>query len=207
MVKNDYYFIACNDYKFLLRNLDSDFYNNMAVECQQICEKALKSILVYVNPDAKSIINSPNLKHIYNAINENEEVINLDIAKLSLLKDYYFDARYPGDNFTNVSKEEFEMAYSILIDVLNEVNKWRIKHSLDIEIPSKSLKTKQVLLYECGIENTLAKDHVEAIFNEYRQKYDINTDADWEQELSRFVELFNTTDKSILATKIKESFL
>lgn len=207
MVKNDYYSIACNDYKFLSSNLDSDFYNNMAVLCQQICEKALKSILICINPDAKTVLNSHNLRQIYFAINEDEEVINLDIAKLSLLKDYYFEVRYPGDNFTNVSKEEFEMAYSILIDVLNEVNKWRIKHSLDIDIPSKSLKTKQVLLYECGIENTLATDHVEAIFNEYRQKYDINTDADWEQELSRFVELFNTTDKSILATKIKESFL
>lgn len=140
MVKNDYYFIACNDYKFLLRNLDSDFYNNMAVECQQICEKALKSILVYVNPDAKSIMNSPNLKQIYNAINEDEEVINLDIAKLSLLKDYYFDARYPGDDFINVSKEEFEIAYSTLIDVLNEVNRWRVQHNLEVELLSESLK-------------------------------------------------------------------
>ena len=141
MVKNDYYYIACNDYKYLLRNLDSDFYNNMAVACQQICEKALKSVLVSVNPDVKSIVNSHNLRQIYSAIDE-EELINLDIAKLSLLKDYYFEVRYPGDSFTNVSKKEFEIAYLTVLDVLNEVNKWRIKHNLEVEIPSESLKTK-----------------------------------------------------------------
>ena len=196
MVKNDYYYIACNDYKYLLRNLDSDFYNNMAVACQQICEKALKSVLVCVNPDVKSILNSHNLRQIYSAIGE-EELINLDIAKLSLLKDYYFEVRYPGDSFTNVSKKEFEIAYLTVLDVLNEVNKWRIKHNLEVEIPSESLKTKQVLLSECSAENVLSK---------YRQMYNISDD-NWEQELNRLFKLFNTTDMSTLAENIKESFL
>ena len=167
MVKNDYYSIACNDYKFLLSNLDSDFYNNMAVLCQQICEKALKSILICVRPDAKTIINSHNLRFIYKVINEEKALIKLDIAKLSLLEDYYFSVRCPGDNFTNVSKNEFEIAYLTLIDVFNEVNKWRVSHNLEIETPSIFLKTKQDLLRECDFENTLTKDHVEAIFNEY----------------------------------------
>ena len=196
MVKNDYYSIACNDYKYLLRNLDSDFYNNMAVACQQICEKALKSVLVCVNPDVKSILNSYNLRQIYSAIDE-EELINLDIAKLSLLKDYYFEVRYPGDSFTNVSKKEFEIAYLTVLDVLNEVNKWRIKHNLEVEIPSESLKTKQVLLSECSAEN---------VFSKYRQMYNISDD-NWEQELDRLFKLFNTTDVSTLAENIKESFL
>ena len=196
MVKNDYYYIACNDYKYLLRNLDSDFYNNMAVACQQICEKALKSVLVCVNPDVKSILNSHNLRQIYSAIGE-EELINLDIAKLSLLKDYYFEVRYPGNSFTNVSKKEFEIAYLTVLDVLNEVNKWRIKHNLEVEIPSESLKTKQVLLSECSAENVLSK---------YRQMYNISDD-NWEQELNRLFKLFNTTDMSTLAENIKESFL
>ena len=196
MVKNDYYYIACNDYKYLLRNLDSDFYNNMAVACQQICEKALKSVLVCVNPDVKSILNSHNLRQIYSAIDE-EELINLDIAKLSLLKDYYFEVRYPGDNFTNVSKKEFEIAYLTVIDVLNEVNKWRVRHNLEVEIPSASLKTKQDLLSECSVEN---------VFSEYRQMYKVSDD-DWEQELDRLFKLFNTTDTSTLAKNIKETFL
>ena len=196
MVKNDYYSIACNDYRYLLRNLDSDFYNNMAVACQQICEKALKSVLVCVNPDVKSILNSHNLRQIYSAIDE-EELINLDIAKLSLLKDYYFEVRYPGDSFTNVSKKEFEIAYLTVLDVLNEVNKWRIKHNLEVEIPSESLKTKQVLLSECSAEN---------VFSKYRQMYKVSDD-DWEQELGRLFKLFNTTDTSTLAKNIKETFL
>ena len=163
MIKNDYYSIACNDYRFLLRILDCGFYNQMAVECQQICEKALKSILVCVNPNAKSVINSNNLKQIYSAINEEKDEINLDIAKLALLKDYYFDARYPGDNFTNVSKNEFEIAYLALIDVLNEVNKWRVKHNLEIETPPKALKTKWVLLDECNIESVTSQECPEDI--------------------------------------------
>ena len=206
MVKNDYYSIACDDYKYLLRNLDSDFYNNMAVACQQICEKALKSILICINPDAKTIINSHNLRLIYNAINEEKAVINLDITKLSLLKDYYFDVRYPGDNFINVSKGEFEIAYLTLIDVLNEVNKWRVKHNLEVETPSKSLKTKQALLHECNIINVSTQDDVEDVFNAYCKKRNISPDY-WEQELNRLTELFGTNDKFILANKIKELLL
>lgn len=156
MVKNNYYSIACNDYRYLLRNLDSDFYNNMAVACQQICEKALKSVLMLINPDAKTIINSHNLRQIYNAINEDKKQLNLDVAKLSLLKDYYFEVRYPGDNFTNVSKEEFDNAYLTLLDVLNEVNRWRIKHNLEVEIPSKSLKSEQTLKNENATVNLFA---------------------------------------------------
>ena len=47
---------------------------------------------------------------------------------------------------------------------------------------------------------------VENIFSKYRQIYNIS-DADWEQELDRLIELFKTTDKSVLAAKIKETFL
>lgn len=196
MIKNDYYYIACNDYRYLLCTLDSDFYNNMAVACQQICEKALKSVLVCVNPDAKKVINSHNLMQIYETIDE-EELINLDVAKLALLNNYYFEARYPGDGFINVSKKAFERAYLIVIDVLNEVNKWRLRHNLEVEIPSASLKTKQALLSECSAED---------VFSKYRQVYKVSVD-DWEQELDRLSKLFNTTDKSVLASKIKETFL
>ena len=113
------------------------------------------------------------------------------------MKDYYFEVRYPGDSFTNVSKKEFEIAYLTVLDVLNEVNKWRIKHNLEVEIPSESLKTKQILLSECSAEN---------VFSKYRQMYKVSDD-DWEQELDRLFKLFNTTDTSTLAKNIKETFL
>ena len=44
------------------------------------------------------------------------------------------------------------MVYLTLLDVLNEVNKWRVKNNLKIDIPSTSLKTKQTLLHENSIE-------------------------------------------------------
>ena len=161
MLENNYYSIACNDYRYPLHNLDSEFYNNMAIECHQICEKALKSVLVYISPDAKEALSSNNLKQIYNAINEERKIIELDIAKLSLLKDC-LEVKYPGDNFTNISREEFEMAYLTVMDVLNEVNKWRAKHNLEVEVPSKSLKTKQALL-ENVLDMWLTQKQIEAI--------------------------------------------
>ena len=153
MVENNYYSIACNDYRYLLRNLDSDFYNNMAVACQQIVEKLLKSVLVHVNPNAKNLLNLHNLRQIYNAINVEEKFIKLNVGELSLLNDYY-ELRYPGDNFTNVTHDEFKSAYEIVIDVFNEVNKWRVKHGFDIEVPEYSLKSKQILLDELKMEES-----------------------------------------------------
>lgn len=116
-----------------------------------------------MNPNAKSVINSNNLRQTYSAINEEKDEIRLDTAKLALLEDYYFDARYPGDNFINVSKDEFEIAYLALIDVLNEVNKWRVMHNLEIVTPPKALKTKQVLLHECGVVSAPSQDDTDNI--------------------------------------------
>lgn len=52
----------------------------------------------------------------------------------------------------------------------------------------------------------LFDESVENIFSKYLQIYNISDD-NWEQELGRLIELFKTTDKSVLAAKIKETFL
>lgn len=64
------------------------------------------------------------------------------------------------------------------------------------------------LLYTVPTElvSRLFDGSVENIFSKYRQLYNISDD-NWEQELGRLIELFKTTDKSVLAAKIKETFL
>lgn len=39
MKNNDYYFIACEDLKYLQCTLDTSHYNNIAVGAQQVAEK------------------------------------------------------------------------------------------------------------------------------------------------------------------------
>ena len=53
-----------------------------------------------------------------------------------LLKDYYYDARYPGDNFVIVTVDELREALEIMLAVVEAVNEWRISHKLEILIPN-----------------------------------------------------------------------
>ena len=46
MIGNNYYDLALNDRKWLLRSLqwdENDIYNRQAVDCQQVVEKVLKN--------------------------------------------------------------------------------------------------------------------------------------------------------------------
>ena len=47
--------------------------------------------------------------------------LKLDTVGLAYLTDFYFDARYPGDDFYTVSKEEFEKCLSIMYDTAEKL--------------------------------------------------------------------------------------
>ena len=53
---------------------------------------------------------------------------------LALLKDYYYDARYRGDNFVVVTVDELREALEIMLDVVEAVNCWRTSPKLEILI-------------------------------------------------------------------------
>lgn len=40
---------------------------------------------------------------------------------LAYLTDFYFDARYPGDDFYTVSKEEFDKCLSVMYDTVRKL--------------------------------------------------------------------------------------
>lgn len=106
MLNNNYYDIACNELGYLQLNLNSEYFNVMTISCQQISEKALKSVAELCTSDDK-IFKSHNLRQINSAIYSEGIDLNLDDADLVYLKDFYFDAMYPGDNFVEVKNMSF----------------------------------------------------------------------------------------------------
>ena len=103
MIKNSYLDIAQNDLEYLESVLQtgSTFYNQLAVQCQQVAEKYLKGYLDkwMVDEDVSDLLRKHNMKKIAATLNEKEPRLQLDTIGLAYLTDFYYDARYPGDDF------------------------------------------------------------------------------------------------------------
>ena len=139
-INNNYYDIAYNDLCYLDGELNRTFYNQMTVQIQQIAEKMLKSVLELVATDVESLLHSHNLRAIYTKITENVPEFGLDEMKLGYLKDFYFDAKYPGDSFITVTREQCETCLQIMYDVVEQVNLFRVKNSF----PTYSIERKHL---------------------------------------------------------------
>lgn len=126
MIGNSYYDLAMNDRKWLLRSLqweDDDLYNRQVVDCQQVVEKILKGLVETTALPAKDIaelLKTHNLRKLGLVVNK-EFGKQLNVSDLAYLKDYYFEARCPGDNFICVSKEERDKCLEIMDSVINEL--------------------------------------------------------------------------------------
>lgn len=129
MLNNNYYDIAINELGYLQLQIDSEYYNVMIISCQQVSEKLLKSVAELCVSDEK-IFKSHNLRQINTAICSNGIDLQLDDLELAYLKDFYFDAGYPGDNFVEVKKYEFIKALKIMYRVVNAANKFRADKKL-----------------------------------------------------------------------------
>lgn len=110
---NSYYGMAENDYLYakggmeICRSLGN--YNSIASGCAQAAEKYLKALaeLCLVDEaDAVSIMRTHNLRTLVNRIKDVIPGINLSSKDCKWLGDYYFEARYPGDNFVRVNEED-----------------------------------------------------------------------------------------------------
>ena len=130
-MKNDYYDIAYNDLKYLQATLHLPFYNNIAVNAQQIAEKMLKSVAERVCVDVEKLLTTHNLRALYTEINKVDTNFSLNKGDLSMLKDIYFDAQCPGDNFVTVDKKTCDECLSIMYDTIDEVNSARRHLGLD----------------------------------------------------------------------------
>lgn len=134
-IENNYYDIACSDLLCMQFLLDSGCYNQISVHAQQTAEKMLKSVMELAVPpdnDTERIMRGHNLRQIYDKIHAFLPDFELNRHELSSLKDYYYDTKYPGDNFTNVTQEECNDNLRIAYDVVAQVNEFRLGNGLKI---------------------------------------------------------------------------
>ncbi|MBM6852868.1 HEPN domain-containing protein [Mediterraneibacter glycyrrhizinilyticus] len=127
MIRNSYLDIAQNDLEYLeaVLKTSSRFYNQLAVQCQQVAEKYLKGYLdrLLIDEDVSDLLrkHNHNMKRIASRLNELYPDLELDTIGLAYLTDFYFDARYPGDDFSVVTEQEFQKCLSIMYDTVNKL--------------------------------------------------------------------------------------
>ena len=125
MIRNTYLDSAGNDLQYLESVLatGSTFYNQLAVQCQQVAEKYLKGYLdkIFVDEDVADLLRKHNMKKIASKLNSMRAGLKLDTIGLAYLTDFYYDARYPGDDFYNVTKDDFEKCLSVMYDTVNKL--------------------------------------------------------------------------------------
>lgn len=125
MIRNTYIDIAENDLQYLesVLKTGNTFYNQLAVQCQQVAEKFLKGYLdrTVLEEDVSDLLRKHNMKKIASKLNDMNPGLKLDTVGLAYLTDFYFDAHYPGDDFYTVSKEEFEKCLSIMYDTVEKL--------------------------------------------------------------------------------------
>lgn len=99
-------------------------YNRQVVDAHMITERLLKGVLEDVelndNRYKSDLLRSHNLRKIGHVLNEKLGT-GLDLPNLSYLKDFYFEARYPGDNFIVVDKEMRDTCMDIMESVLEKL--------------------------------------------------------------------------------------
>lgn len=129
-LENNYYDIAINNLRYTEDSFNLGYYNPISSQLMHVSELALKSVLEMVDTNVESLLKSHNLKAIYYRIHSIDETFTLNVKDLSYLTDFYFDARYPGDNFLSVTEEQCLECAKITYDVLDCVNAFRLQEQL-----------------------------------------------------------------------------
>ena len=92
MIGNTYLDIAENDLQYLesLIKIKSTFYNQLAVQCQQVAEKFLKGYLdkLCIDEDVSDLLRKHNMKKMAVRLNELKPELKLDTIGLAYLTDF-----------------------------------------------------------------------------------------------------------------------
>lgn len=129
MDRKSYYDVGLNDYQYfkhvMCAHLDYPSYNGIAVQAQQIVEKLLKFIICEfcTEEDNTDSLRSHKLVNLYSTIVGQGVEISLNKDDLRFLTDFYFDARYPGNDYIVVTLEDAERAIEIVDTVFVKVKK------------------------------------------------------------------------------------
>lgn len=110
---NSYFGMAENDYLYAKSGLEIcrklGNFNHVASGCSQAAEKYLKALAercLVGDPDGVLIMKTHNLRTLVNKVKQYYPEIPLNSKDCKWLGDFYFDARYPGDNFVEVNEED-----------------------------------------------------------------------------------------------------
>lgn len=141
---NSYYGMAYNDYCYARGGMQVGEqlgnYNGVASLCAQAAEKYLKALLeVAFAEGALSLMHSHNLRAITNKLKEKYPELEISSKDIKWLGDFYFDARYPGDNFVEVNLEDAQECLRITEALQQKVTTILEGHEIE-----KQKKMKQV---------------------------------------------------------------
>lgn len=119
---NSYYSLGADDLLYAESLYDTmkskGKFNGVASLCSQSCEKLLKSLLE--DKSDYTIMSSHNLKKLIKELKRYYPDCRLDEKEYKWLGDFYFETRYPGDDFTVVSEDE---AVECLV-LTNKLKEW-----------------------------------------------------------------------------------
>ena len=112
--------IAEDDFKAAKALIEFEMWNAAGQHLQQACEKQLKGWLEENNKLDIVLARTHNLRKLLREIGGYEE----DFYKTAaLIEDYYFDTKYPGDDYIELTKQDIEAAvgfYNGLIKFLED---------------------------------------------------------------------------------------
>jgi HEPN domain-containing protein len=113
-----------NDIEYLNAVKHLPYYNQHCIACQQICEKLLKHIITisYSGDEKDRILKSHSLRTIYRGIKSYIPSFILPEEELASLTDFYFDAKYPGNDFFTADEDDFNKCYATVNNVVEAIN-------------------------------------------------------------------------------------
>ncbi|MHC1750757.1 MAG: HEPN domain-containing protein [Cellulosilyticaceae bacterium] len=129
MQKNSYLGRGINDYLYAKHSMLDETkgeYNWPVVIFAQAAEKILKAVVekeLVEDSCCIQLMRTHNLRTIVNKLLEKFPQMNLSSKDIKWLGDFYFDARYPGDDFIEVNLEDGLEAMKIVEEILIEVEK------------------------------------------------------------------------------------
>lgn len=106
-----------------------DWYNDVSVSCQQLAEYSLKAVYESILSNTPTneelrLLDGHMLQPLGRRLNK-EFGSTFNIDDCVILQEYYFNARYPGEDFVNVTKYDAEQAveaaksiYTAVLEIL-----------------------------------------------------------------------------------------
>ena len=125
--KNNYLAIAINDKQYFELNdikkmCKLGHANQLVVQCQQVIEKLLKYLVVSycIGEDINGVLNGHNLTTLLRILNKFNLMTSIEHRDLRVIKDFYYECRYPGDDYYNATYEDVVFCKKVMLTIYNE---------------------------------------------------------------------------------------